>query len=99
MPNPKSGTVTMDVGKTVRELKAGKIEFRVDRQGGLSASVGKLSFEVPALVENAQAFMGAVMRAKPTAAKGAYIKSAAISSTMGVGIKLDYTNIISELKK
>ena len=99
MPNPKSGTVTMDVGKTVRELKAGKIEFRVDRQGGLSASVGKLSFEVPALVENAQAFMGAVMRAKPTAAKGAYIKSAAISSTMGVGLKLDYTNIISELKK
>jgi len=99
MPNPKSGTVTMDVGKTVKELKAGKIEFRVDRQGGLSASVGKLSFETGALVENALAFLNAVMRAKPSAAKGSYIKGAAISSTMGVGLKLDYSNILLELKK
>jgi len=99
MPNPKSGTVTMDVAKTVQELKAGKIEFRVDRQGGLSASVGKLSFDSGALVENALAFLRAVVRAKPAAAKGAYIKGAAISSTMGVGLKLDYNNILLELKK
>jgi large subunit ribosomal protein L1 len=99
MPNPKSGTVTMDVGKTVRELKAGKIEFRVDRQGGLSASIGKISFEPEKLVENAKAFLDAVIRAKPPAAKGAYIRNAAISSTMGVGLKLDYNTVLMELKK
>jgi large subunit ribosomal protein L1 len=99
MPNPKSGTVTMDVARTIGELKAGKIEFRVDRQGGLSASVGKLSFEADALKENSLAFLSAVMRAKPTAAKGAYIKGAAISSTMGVGLKLDYNAILLDMKK
>ncbi len=99
MPNPKSGTVTMDVEKAVKELKAGKIEFRVDRQGGLSASVGKVSFDQDKLLENALAYFGAVLRAKPTAAKGAYIKSASISSTMGVGLKLDTNAIITELKK
>jgi len=99
MPNPKSGTVTMDVGKTVKELKAGKIEFRVDRQGGLSASIGKVSFDYDKLVENARAFLDAIMRAKPVAAKGTYIKSAAISSTMGVGLKLDHNAIAAELKK
>jgi len=99
MPNPKSGTVTMDVGKTVKELKAGKIEFRVDRQGGLSASIGKVSFEYEKLVENARVFFDAVMRAKPAASKGTYIKSAAISSTMGVGLKLDYNAIVAEMKK
>lgn len=99
MPNPKSGTVTMDVARTVRELKAGKIEFRVDRQGGLSASIGKISFDTEKLVENAMAFFGAIVRARPTAAKGAYIRGAAISSTMGVGLKLDYNAILLELKK
>jgi large subunit ribosomal protein L1 len=99
MPNPKSGTVTMDVGKTVKELKAGKMEFRVDRQGGMSASIGKVSFEQEQLVDNARAFLDAVIRAKPTAAKGAYIKSAAISSTMGVGLKLDHSSIVADLKK
>jgi large subunit ribosomal protein L1 len=99
MPNPKSGTVTMDVAKTIGELKAGKIEFRVDRQGGLSASIGKLSFEIEALKENSLAFLSAVVRAKPTAAKGAYIKGAAISSTMGVGLKLDYNAILLDMKK
>lgn len=99
MPNPKSGTVTMDVEKTVKELKAGKIEFRVDRQGGLSASVGKISFEAEQLVENAGAFLLAIVRAKPSAAKGTYIKSAAISTTMGVGLKLDHGAILMELKK
>ena len=99
MPNPKSGTVTMDIAKTVRELKAGKIEFRVDRQGGLSASIGRVSFEGEKLVQNAMAFFDAVVRAKPSAAKGAYIKSAAISSTMGVGVKLDLNVILADLKK
>jgi len=99
MPNPKSGTVTMDVGKTVKELKAGKMEFRVDRQGGLSASIGKTSFDEEKLVENARTFIDAVVRAKPAAAKGTYLKSAAISSTMGVGLKLDHTAILAELKK
>jgi large subunit ribosomal protein L1 len=99
MPNPKSGTVTMDVARTVGELKAGKIEFRVDRQGGLSASIGKISFDAEKLAENAMAFMDAIVRAKPTAAKGTYIKGAAISSTMGVGLKLDHGAILLELKK
>ncbi|MEZ5358940.1 MAG: 50S ribosomal protein L1 [Candidatus Zixiibacteriota bacterium] len=99
MPNPKSGTVTMDVGKAVSELKAGKIEFRVDRQGGLSAAIGKVSFDKEKLVENAKVFFDAVVRAKPSAAKGAYIKSASVSSTMGLGLKLDYNTILLELKK
>jgi large subunit ribosomal protein L1 len=99
MPNPKSGTVTMDVGKAIKELKGGKIEFRVDRQGGLSASVGKTSFDPAHLAANARTFFDAVMRAKPQAAKGAYIKGAAVSSTMGVGLKLDFNAIVAELKK
>jgi large subunit ribosomal protein L1 len=99
MPNPKSGTVTMDVDRTVKELKAGKIEFRVDRQGGLSASVGKISFDKEKLIENAFTFLDAVVRAKPAASKGTYIKGAAISTTMGVGLRLDHAAILLELKK
>lgn len=99
MPNPKSGTVTMDVGRAIKELKAGKIEFRVDKQGGLSASIGKVSFDSEKLTENAMAFIGAVVRAKPVAAKGAYVRGAAISSTMGVGLRLDHNAILAELKK
>jgi large subunit ribosomal protein L1 len=99
MPNPKSGTVTMDIGRAVGELKAGKIEFRVDKQGGLSASIGKVSFDSEKLVENAMAFIGAIVRAKPAAAKGVYIRGAAISSTMGVGLSLDHNAILAELKK
>lgn len=99
MPNPKSGTVTMEISRTVKELKAGKMEFRVDRQGGLSASIGKVSFEVQQLMDNAVAFLEAIMRAKPPAAKGTYIKSAAISSTMGVGLKLDPNTMLTDLKK
>jgi large subunit ribosomal protein L1 len=89
MPNPKVGTVTMDVAKTVREIKAGKVEFRVDKAGIVHAPVGKASFGAEKLVENAQALLGAVLRAKPAAAKGNYLKSIAVSTTMGPGVKVD----------
>jgi large subunit ribosomal protein L1 len=89
MPNPKAGTVTMDVTRAVREIKAGKIEFRVDKTGTVHAPVGKVSFRAEQLAENVQAFMDTIVRAKPSAAKGTYIKSATISSTMGPGVKLD----------
>ncbi len=89
MPNPKSGTVTMDVARAVKEVKAGKIEFRVDKTGNLHAPIGKKSFSVEQLSENLTAFLDAVMRAKPSASKGSYIKSATLSSTMGPGAKID----------
>lgn len=91
MPNPKTGTVTPDVARAIRETKAGKVEFRVDKTGVIHAPVGKVSFEQDRLTENAKALIEAVMRAKPSTAKGRYVKSAAISSTMGPGIKLDAT--------
>jgi len=89
MPNPKTGTVTFDVGRAVREVKAGKVEFRVDKTGVIHAPVGKVSFDKEKLAENAKALIDAVIRAKPATAKGKYVKSAGISSTMGPGIKLD----------
>lgn len=89
MPNPKSGTVTPDVGRAVKEVKAGKIEFRVDKTGNLHAPIGKVSFATEQLVENLQAFMEAVLKAKPAAAKGAYVRSVTVSSTMGPGVRLD----------
>jgi large subunit ribosomal protein L1 len=89
MPNPKAGTVTMDVAKAVREIKAGKIEFRVDKTGNVHAPVGKVSFSETQLADNVQAFMETIVRAKPSAAKGTYIRSATISSTMGPGVRLD----------
>ncbi len=91
MPNPKSGTVTMDVAKAVQEVKAGKIEFRVDRYGILHTNLGKSSFDADKLVENITAFMTTVMRMKPSAAKGAYVKSIHLSSTMGPSVKIDRT--------
>jgi len=89
MPNPKTGTVTFDVARAVKEVKAGKVEFRVDKTGVIHAPVGKVSFEKDKLAENARTLIDAVMKAKPSTAKGKYVKSAGISSTMGPGIKLD----------
>jgi large subunit ribosomal protein L1 len=89
MPNPKTGTVTPDVARAVRETKAGKVEFRVDKTGVIHAPVGKVSFDPQLLAENAKALIDAVMRAKPSAAKGKYVRNATISSTMGPGIKLN----------
>ncbi len=89
MPNPKAGTVTMDVTRAVKEIKAGKIEFRVDKTGNVHAPVGKVSFSAPQLADNVQAFMDTIARAKPAAAKGTYIRSATISSTMGPGVRLE----------
>jgi large subunit ribosomal protein L1 len=89
MPNPKAGTVTMDVGRAVREIKAGKIEFRVDKSGNVHAPVGKVSFSNAQLASNVQAFMDTIARVKPAAAKGTYIRSATVSSTMGPGVRLE----------
>ena len=89
MPNPKTGTVTTDVGKTVAEFKAGKVEYRTDRHGNVHVPIGKVSFERDALLENFQAVLDEILRNKPAAAKGRYIKSIATSSTMGPGIRID----------
>ncbi|OGQ03969.1 MAG: 50S ribosomal protein L1 [Deltaproteobacteria bacterium RIFCSPLOWO2_12_FULL_44_12] len=89
MPNPKLGTVTMDVARAVKELKAGKVEFRLDKAGIVHAVVGRKSFEPKKLKENIQTLMDAVVKAKPASSKGNYLRSIAISSTMGPGIKLD----------
>ena len=91
MPNPKTGTVTMDMGKAVSEIKAGKVEFRVDKTGIIHAPVGKASFATDKLTENAHTLLQAMVKAKPAAAKGKYVKSATICSTMGPGVKLDVT--------
>ncbi len=91
MPNPKSGTVTMDVAKAVKEVKAGKIEFRVDKAGILHATVGKAAFEERNLVENVHAFLSTVVRAKPASSKGQYIRSIVLSSTMGPAVRIDRT--------
>jgi large subunit ribosomal protein L1 len=91
MPNPKAGTVTFDVARAVREVKAGKIEFRVDKAGNVHAPIGKVSFAIDALEQNLTAFMDQIVRSKPAASKGVYVRNVAISSTMGPGITLDTT--------
>jgi large subunit ribosomal protein L1 len=91
MPNPKAGTVTFDVARAVREVKAGKIEFRVDKGGNIHAPIGKVSFAVDALETNFTALMDQVVRARPAASKGVYIRNVAISSTMGPGVTIDTT--------
>jgi large subunit ribosomal protein L1 len=93
MPNPKTGTVTTDIGRAVKEIKAGKVEFRVDKTGIIHAPVGKTSFKSDALVENAHALVDSVVKAKPAAAKGKYLRSVTVSSTMGPGVKIDTTHI------
>jgi large subunit ribosomal protein L1 len=93
MPNPKTGTVTLDVEKAVREVKAGKVEFRVDKTGIIHCAVGKASFDAGKLEENAQALIQTVIKAKPATAKGRYVKSIVISSTMGPGIHIDLGSV------
>jgi large subunit ribosomal protein L1 len=93
MPNPKLGTVTMDVTKAVTEAKAGQIEFRVEKAGIIHAGIGKVSFEQADLRQNFDAFVDAIVRAKPTGAKGKFVKKIAISSTMGPGVKIDTTEV------
>ena len=91
MPNPKAGTVTMDVGRAVRESKSGKIEFRVDKSGNVHAAIGKASFSVEALEQNFGALMDQIVRQKPNASKGVYVRNVSVSSTMGPGLKIDTT--------
>jgi large subunit ribosomal protein L1 len=91
MPNPKTGTVTNDIVNAINEIKAGKVEFRVDKTGVIHAPVGKVAFENAKLIENARALIDAVVRAKPSASKGKYVKSATVCSTMGPGVSLDVT--------
>lgn len=95
MPNPKSGTVTMDVASAVKELKAGKVELRVDKTGIIHVPCGKVSFDKEALVQNVKAIYETVIKAKPAAVKGQYFKKLTLSSTMGPGIKVDHSNIRS----
>ncbi len=90
MPTPKAGTVTADIAKAVKEMKAGKIEFKLDRHGVINNGIGKISFAEEKLAENIQAFLNAVQRAKPSTAKGQYIKSVVLSSTMGPGLKIGW---------
>ena len=93
MPNPKSGTVTNDVAKAVKEVKAGKIEFRVDKTGIINTSLGKLNFETDKLVENAQAFINTIIKLKPSSAKGQYVTSLFLSSSMGPGLRISRDEI------
>src|SRR5215211_2518095 len=98
MPNPKTGTVTPDIARAVKEIKAGKVEFRVDKTGIIHAPIGKASFLTQNLVENAHALVDSVVRAKPPAAKGKYLKSVTLSSTMGPGIVIDTSHVTEVVK-
>jgi large subunit ribosomal protein L1 len=98
MPNPKTGTVTFEIAKAVREIKAGKVEFRVDKTGIVHAPIGKVSFPAQSLVDNAQALVESVVKAKPAAAKGKYLKSVTLSSSMGPGVRIDTTHIDAAVK-
>ena len=93
MPNPKTGTVTMDVAKAVREVKAGKVEFRVDKTGIIHCPLGRVSFEAAKLAENAHALISSILKAKPATSKGRYVRSIVISSTMGPGLPIDLASV------
>ncbi|MCY4506629.1 MAG: 50S ribosomal protein L1 [Acidobacteria bacterium] len=93
MPNPKTGTVTFEVAQAIKEIKAGKVNYRVDKAGVVHAPVGRRSFDAGALVENAEALMASVVRAKPAAARGKYVRSVTVSSTMGPGVKIDASRV------
>jgi large subunit ribosomal protein L1 len=93
MPNPKSGTVTMEIGKAVTEVKAGKIDFKVDKYGIIHAGIGKVSFDAAKIKENAQELISTLIKMKPTAAKGTYVKSIYLSSTMSPGIAIDTKSV------
>jgi large subunit ribosomal protein L1 len=99
MPNPKTGTVTSEVGKAVQEIKAGKVEFRVDKGGVVHAPVGKRSFGREKLVENAKTLMAAVLKARPAAAKGKYVRSVTVCSTMGPGVRVDEAALAAATEK
>ncbi len=98
MPNPKAGTVTADVAKAVKEIKAGKIEYRVDKTGNIGVPIGKVSFSEEQLAQNAMAFLEAIIKARPASAKGTYLKNAAMSSTMGPGVKISTADILARVK-
>lgn len=98
MPNPKSGTVTDDLEKTIQEVKAGKIEFRVDKQGNLHTTIGKASFDEDALHENARAFLHEVLRLRPASAKGLYLRNVTLSSTMGPPVPVDRSAVVAEAR-
>lgn len=98
MPNPKSGTVTMDVAEAVEEVKAGKIEFRVDQSGNLHTAIGKASFSAKELYENARAFLKEVVRLRPASAKGLYLRSITMSATMGPPVRIDRSSVLSEAR-
>ena len=99
MPNPKTGTVTPDIAKAVKEIKAGKVEFRVDKTGIIHAPLGKVSFPSQNLIENAHALVDSIVRAKPAAAKGKYLKTVTLSSTMGPGIRIDTSHVTDVVKQ
>ena len=99
MPNPKTGTVTLDIAKAVKDAKAGKVEFRADKQGMIHCPVGKIQFSKEDILKNFATLADAVLRAKPSAAKGTYVKSVYLATTMGPGIKLDPKNLAAEVKE
>jgi len=96
MPNPKTGTVTMDVAKAIKETKAGKVEFRVDKAGIVHCAIGKIQFDAPKIAENAHVVIAAVVKAKPAAAKGTYVKKITLTSTMGPAITVDLAEAETE---
>ena len=98
MPNPRTGTVSLEVARVVKEIKAGKVEFRVDRAGNIHAGIGRVSFPLESLEENAQTLLDTLVRLKPTSSKGKYMRSVALSSTMGPGIKVDETVVTGVLR-